>query len=176
MTNPVDNLKEVLEENTGIRKRFEPVPKLSKEAVDYRIADFISVKCEICRFFIKPSLCSIVEGDIEESWVCDAYQGGCSQDSYGEAVRYSGYGTYEIEDWEAFVKSMVEKQPLKLTVRGGFDTPVGQILMMEDSMRPKTHKFSVYKYDFVEYTSKYNGWSQSEVDGAVIEERFEEME
>ncbi len=173
MTNPVNDLREVLEENTGIRKRFEPVPKLSKEAVDYGIADFISVKCEICTFFIKPSLCTIVEGDIEESWVCDAYQDGdCPSPKYG------GYGTYEIahENWEAFVKSMVEKQPLRLTIRGGFDTPAGQILMMEDSMSPKTHKFSIYKYDFVEYTSMFNGWTQSEVDGTMIEGRSEETE
>jgi hypothetical protein len=145
-------LEQTIQKNLVEKRDFEGVPKLSKQIVDYREMDYRTARCGLCKFFNPVALCSIVEGEILPEWVCDAYQGG-----------WDVHKSYEVDDWEAFVSGMVEAQPLQLRVRGGFITPLGRIIMLEDSMQPRPHRYSMYDGDFMVYTSQHNAWTQAEV-------------
>ncbi len=52
-------------------------------------------------------------------------------------------------------------------VIGGIDTPVGPLLLIKDTMRPKAHHFSLDMVFSIEHTSREHFWTQSEADKII---------
>lgn len=136
----------------------QKAPKIDKPRVNYRAKEFDTGKCGICRYFLPEGACSVVAGDIDPEFTCDAVN---MTDK--SAVRYK----VKPEDAEAFAKGMVKEQPFEHNVLRGFNSPVGYLLIIQDTMKPKPHIFSI-SFDFsVEHTSREHYWTQEEVDRLI---------
>lgn len=142
-------LVKAVEKNIIIGKHMdESVPKLLQGFVNYRISEYPSARCEFCEYFNKTSFCQIVEGEISKGWVCDAYHGG-----------WDVHCAYEVVDWASFGASLKEHQPLQLKIRDTVKTSCGWLVLMEDSMVPEPHRFSMNEYDFLDFTSRRPAWT-----------------
>ena len=148
-----DILLKKIEKNIDVVKHLEDVgPQLSREFVDYRGAYSPASRCEFCTHFNPTSMCVVVEGRIYAEGLCDAYSGGWNASS-----------SYRVDNWEAFGRLLVEKQPLMLRIRHVVKSPCGWLVMMEDSMQNTPHRFSMAGYCFIEFTSRNNAWSMDDV-------------
>lgn len=123
--------------------------------VKLRKYDFDTASCEICRYY-KEDFCEVLEIIVNDEQVCDAYQGDEKK-----------FKPYEVEDAMAFAKGMKIVQPYKHVVIKGIDTPVGVLLIIEDTMRPKPHRFSLDMKFSIEHTSKEHHWTQKEVNTLI---------
>lgn len=116
-------------------------------------------RCGKCQYFEEPTVCKIVEGPVSTDAVCDWIQ---SRDT--DAPKYD----IKDEDWVAFGKGMIEKQPYQHKVIDVALTPEGPLVLIEDTIEPTPHKFSLTKDFHIEHTSLEHHWTQEEVD-AILE-------
>lgn len=130
--------------------------KVSKSKLNYREADFPTGECEYCRYFLNEK-CKVVEGDIDEEFVCDAWQGK-------ENVKRYKIPSDKIE---AFGKGMKKLQPYQHKVIDMIETPVGWLMIIEDTMKPKPHRFSLTAQFSIDHTSREHHWTQEEVDNII---------
>ena len=147
------NLLSVLEKNLEVVKNMEEDgPPLSQEFVNYKEANSPASRCEFCQHFNPASMCAIIDGEIYQGGICDAYAGGwhvCS--------------SYKVENWEAFGRDLIKNQPLQLKIRFVVNSPCGWLVLMEDSMQNNPHRFSMDKHSFINFTTKNNAWSMTDV-------------
>lgn len=133
-------------------------PKVSKTEVHYREKDFDTAECEYCRYFAKNNICKVLGIKVGKEWVCDAYQ--------GDAAKFKSYKV-KASDIPAFAKGMVILQPYKHIVVKGLNTPIGFLLIIKDSMKPKPHIFSLDMGFSIEHTSREHHWTQAEVNKII---------
>lgn len=141
----VEELRQVLEQ--------KKVPKLKNTVLSLRDAEFELGSCKNCKLFVKPTTCKILEGPVAADLVCDAIQGVETMPRY----------KVKEGDKAAFAKGMVKLQPYSHKVIGGHNTPVGWILVIEDTM-PEPHRFSLSWNFSVEHTSREHYWNQDDAD------------
>jgi len=137
----------------------QEISKLTNERSKLRPArsDNLTERCGFCKYFNKPTTCQIVEGPVAADQVCDWI-----------FSRETDAGLYNIsdEDWIAFGKGMINKQPYQHIVKDVEITPAGPLVMIEDTSDPK-HRFSLDKEFHVAHTSLEHHWTQKEVDDLV---------
>lgn len=131
-----------------------PVPNAD---LNLRDANVPPMRCKPCRYFVAPTGCKVVVGPVAANLVCDAYQGT------------EGLRTYDVSpgDFQAFVRGMEREQPYSHVVIDGHDTPVGPLVIIEDTMQPKPHRFSLTRDFHLAHTGSEHSWSQEEVDHLV---------
>ena len=148
------------------------VDKLMNKRSNLRAADPDNAgeRCGQCQYFVVPTTCKVVEGPVAADRVCDWIQS-----------RGIDAPTYEVsdEDWEAFGRGMIEKQPYQHLVRDVALTPEGPLVMIEDTAEPKPHRFSLTKKFHIGHTSFEHHWTQDEVNrliemGAALDEAARE--
>ena len=133
------------------------MPDVSPRKVRLRGHDFETMECEYCRYFQKTGFCKILETWVKETQVCDAYQG---------SEQFKG-PIFEVDDPQAFGRGLNRLQPYKHIVKGGIDTPVGYLLMIKDTMRPKAHHFSLDMKFSNAHLSREHGWVSSEINRII---------
>ncbi len=139
--------------STRTSAAIQPTPR----GLRLRDHDFETAYCEYCRYF-KGEFCKVLDVEVDEEQVCDAYQGAEGK-----------YKPYKVapKNVMAFAKGMKRLQPYKHIVVGGIDTPVGPLLLIKDTMRPKPHHFSLDMDFSVEHTSREHFWTQGEADKII---------
>jgi len=142
-----------------LKRQSEQVEKLTNERAQLREAnpDNPTERCALCAYFQEPTGCKIIEGPVGKDLVCDWI------DSVGTKV-----DLYNVndEDWLAFVKGMIDKQPYSHIVRDGAITPEGPLVLIEDTAKPP-HRFSLTKEFHIKHTVESHHWAQAEVDDLV---------
>lgn len=137
-----------------------PYAKLTNERAQLRAAreGNPGERCSLCQYFVAPDGCKIVRGPVSADLVCDWIQ---SRETEGVPL-------YEVsdEDWEAFGRGMIEKQPYQHIVRDAALTPEGPVVMIKDTAKPP-HRFSLTKDFHIEHTSLEHHWTQKEVDALI---------
>ena len=151
------------------------MPKVSSEKVRLRPKDFDTATCGLCRYFdikkksgpILPyektykggdrGYCAVLEGQVGEYYVCDAYQ--------GDEDRYEAY-IVRKSDLMAFARGMMLLQPYKHIVKGGIDTPVGVLLLLRDTMKPP-HHFSREISSLGDHLARVHGWAQKDINKII---------
>lgn len=136
---------------------------ISKEQVRYRPAEFPTASCGNCRYFVQ-GYCQVLDTNVDANYICDAWQGKSGEPSYAVAP----------EDMVAFGQGMVKLQPYQHKVVAMLDTPVGWLVLIEDTMRPP-HRFSLPFSFHVEHTSREHYWTQEEVDWLIKEGQNKEV-
>ena len=125
--------------------------------VRLRQHDFPTGKCEYCQYF-HDMRCNVLEHMVSAEQVCDAYSGSYYfSDSDGERK-------YTIENFNKFIRGLVDNKILQSTIIRSLDTPVGILIIFKDNMKPDPHYFSISVGEFIESTISKNHWMQSEVD------------
>lgn len=114
-------------------------------------------QCEYCRYFKDPAACAILEGPVDEYKLCDGIQGKES------AARYTVPAGKEL----AFVSGLVKTQPYQHRILKGVVTPVGPLLIVEDTMKPRKHRFSLPWGFSIDHTSREHMWTQDEVNRII---------
>ncbi len=135
-------------------------PKLKNSTLNLRQspwAEKSGPQCEVCRYFKAPNACAILVGPVDEYQLCDGIQG---KDSIPR---------YKIPSGKvmAFVDGMVKEQPYQHKVLKGVLTPVGPLLIIQDTMKPTAHKFSLPWEFSIDHTSREHIWTQKEVDRLI---------
>lgn len=90
--------------------------------------------------------------------MCDAYQGA--------NTKYKSFRVAE-KDLPAFARGMVKMQPYKHIVMKGLDTPVGYLLIIRDTMKPKPHTFSIDMDFSNEHLAREHNWRQKEINTLI---------
>jgi DNA adenine methylase len=136
----------------------DKAPKLENEVLNLREKDFPKGRCGLCRYFVEPNVCKILEGPVAAELVCDGFQG-----------IEEGFPPYEVrdEDWLDFVNGMVKEQPYQHIVVAGHLTPAGPIVIIKDTIKPKPHIFSLSKKFHIGHTSTEHHWTQEDVDQLI---------
>lgn len=132
------------------------MPQVSPRKVRLRAHEFETMECAYCRY-LDGVTCKVLEIRVEEDQVCDAYQGA---DPFKGPV-------FEVSDVQAFGRGLKRLQPYKHLVQGGIDTPVGYLLLIKDTMRPRAHRFSLDMKFSNSHLTKEHGWLQSEVNKII---------
>jgi len=137
-----------------------PGPKLSNERANLRDADAgnLGERCGFCQYFKGPNQCQIVHGPVATDLVCDWIQ---SRDTNAPLYRV------DDQDWLAFGRGMVETQPYQHMVRDAALTPVGPLVLIEDTAQPRPHRFSLNRDFHIGHTSLEHHWTQAEVDSII---------
>jgi len=135
----------------------QKVEKVAKPDLNYRKADFPTGKCGVCKYFIKTGACKVVEGDIKAEDVCNAIQ------------RPNNKPTYKLPKGKegAFGRGMVKEQPYQHIVDQMLNTPMGYLVIIKDTMKPKPHYFSLPIKFHIAHTSAEHHWTQKEVDNLI---------
>lgn len=163
----LDRRSRRLEKKVLIAKQAE---KLTNERAQLRAADPKNAgeRCGSCRFFNKPTTCKIIEGPVSKDRVCDWVQ------SRGAEVPAPKY-TLADEDWIAFGRGMISRQPYSHIVRDVAITPEGPLVMIEDTAKTP-HRFSLSKPFHIEHSSIEHHWTQAEVDELIAVGREAKVE
>lgn len=132
------------------------VEKIDKSRVKYRKKDFKTAECEYCRYYLDKE-CKVVADEIDPEWVCNAWQGE------------EDVANYKVSDMGSFIKGMILKQPYQHKVLDGFNSPVGWLLIIQDTMKPKPHVFSLDLDFHMVHTSREHHWTQGEVNKLIVE-------
>lgn len=140
--------------------RLPTGPKLKNMELNLRRSPWAEKpgpQCEVCRYFKGPKDCAILKGPVDEYQLCDGIQGK-------ESIP-----RYKISSGKvlAFVKGMVKAQPYQHKVLKGVITPVGPLLIIEDTMKPIPHRFSLPWGFSIEHTSREHIWTQKEVNRLI---------
>ena len=119
---------------------------------------FETGECEYCRYFTFTSECAVLEQEVDSEQVCDAWQGDEKK-----------YIPFEIDesDIPSFAKGMRKTQPYKHIVIGGHKTPVGFLIIIEDTMKPRPHRFSLDMDFSSTHLGREHHWTQKEVDRII---------
>lgn len=125
--------------------------------VRLRRQDFETAKCQLCRYFKDP-FCKVLEIDVSPEQVCDAYQGGKD--------KFKPFKVAE-KDIMNFIKGMRRRQPYKHFVVKGIETPVGTLIIIRDSMKPKPHYFSLDLAFSNTHLAQEHHWTQGEIDRLI---------
>jgi len=161
-----NNRNQVLREGLNEAKRPVPTPK----DVNLRKFDFPTAKCVNCVYWrngdgtpahnksIHPHRCAVLAQDTLTDDVCDAWQ--------GDEKKFVPYKVKESERQD-FIWGMVTLQPYQHIVVKGLNTPVGWLVLIKDTMKPKAHRFSLpFSFHLVHTTREHN-WTQAEVDKII---------
>lgn len=150
----IDQLKEIVEqvENSGQDKLANQRAKLRPAGKNE------GERCKFCDFFNSPTNCKIIEGPVDINRLCNWIQ----------SRKVENIPQYKIadEDWLAFGRGMMKKQPYQHKVVDVANTPAGSLLLIEDSAEP-SHYFSLSKSFHIEHTSLEHHWSQEEADQLI---------
>ena len=120
---------------------------------------FETGRCEYCRYW-RSGYCQVLELVVDEAQVCDAFQ--------ADENVYKQYAFDIAEaDVAAFAAGMKKMQPYEHKVLRGVDTPVGYLLIIEDTMKPKPHRFSLDMDFSSEHMAREHHWTQAEVDKII---------
>ena len=127
-------------------------------ALRLRNHQFETGECEYCRYFTFTSECAVLEQEVDAEQVCDAWQGDEKE-----------YIKFEIDeaDIPSFAKGMKRVQPYKHIVIGGHKTPVGFLLIIEDTMEPRPHRFSLDMDFSSAHLGREHHWTQKEVERII---------
>ena len=127
--------------------------KIKNSVLNLRKHVFETGQCEYCRYFQPPIDCKVLVGDVSKELVCDAFQGG------------KDYEAFEIDDDDikAFGVGMKRMQPYQHKVITMVEAPVGWLMIIQDTMKPKPHRFSLNMPFSVEHLSREHHWTQIEV-------------
>lgn len=131
----------------------QEIPKVDNKTLNLRDKEFKHGKCENCIYFVKETECKILVGPVAAELVCDGFQG-----------TENAVPKYKVEDWLKFVDGLVATQPYEHKVIGGHLTPEGPIIIIEDSLKPKPHRFSLSKDFHIAHTTREHYWSQEDID------------
>lgn len=143
--------------------------KMSNDRVNLRTASSVTgsdgieqhrekfENCGECVFFLKPDICKVVEGPVDDGQVCDWIQGRTG-DKDEDAKKI-----YEVKDFRSLAWGMMRRQPYAHKVADVELTPAGWLLLIEDTADPP-HKFSLSEKFTTEHTSLEHHWTQEEVD------------
>ena len=131
------------------------VPIIGSDGIEQHRERFEN--CGSCTFFRKPNVCQIVEGPVTDDQVCNWIQGRTGNKDDEEARKYS------LDDVRSFVWGMMKEQPYQHKVVDVEFTPVGWLILIEDTADPP-HYFSLSLNFHVEHTSLEHHWTQEEVD------------
>lgn len=123
--------------------------------VRLRHYDFETGKCEYCNYFSNMR-CTVLEHIVSPEQVCDAYSGSYFYDNDDRK--------YVIENFNRFIRGLVDNNILKNTVIRSLDSPAGLLIIFRDNMKPEPHYFSVTIGEFIEQTVNKHHWTQREVD------------
>ena len=135
---------------------------MAKLAAQLRLRkrQFETGECEYCRYYTFTGECAVLEQGVDADQVCDAFQ--------GDEKRYKENAfTIKESDVPAFAAGMKRMQPYKHIVIGGHQTPVGFLLIIEDTMKPKPHRFSLDMDFSSEHLAREHHWTQAEVDRVI---------
>lgn len=137
----------------------QAAPKLTNERANLKDATVGNEgeRCGSCRYFNEPTECTIVQGPVRSSLVCD----------WVDSATVEGVPVYRVDDFEAFSKGLMKKQPLALKIMDFATTPEGKLLLLKDSADPM-HYYSATLEDFVKQTAIRNHWTQEEVDRFLV--------
>lgn len=141
-----------------VAQRAAQAEMASASDVRLRGHDFDTAECEYCRYYTVAGRCRVLAQAVEPEQVCDAYQGA--------QTKFKRYHV-PTKDMMAFAKGMEREQPYKHFVVKGISTPVGPLLIIRDSMKPRPHTFSLDMPFSVEHTSREHHWTQAEVDRLI---------
>ena len=130
------------------------MPKIKNSTLNLRKHDFETGECEYCRYFEELFDCKVIVGPVSRTLVCDAFQGG------------DNYKKFTVKDIRAFGKGMKKTQPYQHKVIGILETPVGWLMIIEDTMKPP-HRFSLDMPFSIEHLSREHHWTQKEVDKLI---------
>jgi hypothetical protein len=151
-----------VEEAVEEAARLPTGPKLKNSVLNLRQSPWgedepKGPNCEVCRYFKEPTDCAILKGPVSEYQLCDGIQG---KDDTAH---------YKIPSGKvlAFVGGMVKEQPYQHKVLKGVITPEGPLLIVQDTMKPTAHKFSLPWKFSIEHTSREHIWTQKEVDRLI---------
>lgn len=155
-----DTIKEI-----SRRRKNKDIYKSKKNSKDFfrfitdpevrlREHDFETGKCHHCQYFSNMR-CSVLEHMVRSEQVCDAYSGSYF---YEDADR-----KYVIENFNSFIRGLVDNHVLQNTVVRSLDSPVGILILFRDNMKPTPHYFSVTISEFIENTVSKHHWTQEEV-------------
>ncbi len=135
--------------------------KLTNDRANLREANpnNIGERCKRCRFFTEPDKCAIVVGPVDDNDVCDWIQSREVDNPF----------IYKLDDrdWLAFGRGMIKTQPYQHIVKDVTFTPEGPMVLIEDTMKPIPHRFSLTKDFHIEHTSLEHHWTQEEVDRLI---------
>ena len=133
------------------------MPKIRNSTLNLRRHDFETGECEYCRYFQSPTDCKVIVGPVSKEKVCDAFQGG------------RNFKEFEIEDDDikAFGNGIKKMQPYQHKVIGILEAPVGWLMIIQDTMKPKPHRFSLDMPFSIEHLSREHHWTQKEVDRLI---------
>lgn len=131
--------------------------KVKQLQVWLRESYFDTAQCELCRYY-KNDFCKILEIEVRDEQVCDAYQGAENK-----------YKSFQIaeKDILAFARGMRKMQPYKHIVIRGLDTPEGFLLIIRDTMKPRPHTFSIDMDFSNEHLAREHSWTQKEIDALI---------
>ena len=151
--------------------------KLNNERVNLRTASSVTgsdgieqhrerfENCGECAFFLKPSVCQIVEGPVANDQVCNWIQGRTGDEDDEDKRKY------DVNDVRAFVWGMMKRQPYQHKVVDVEFTPVGWLILIEDTADPP-HYFSLSLNFHIEHTSLEHHWCLSGKTGVLTQKGF----
>ncbi len=143
--------------------------KLNNERVNLRTASSVTgsdgieqhrerfENCGECVFFQKPAICRIVEGPVANDQICNWIQGRTGDEDDEDKRKY------DVDDFRAFAWGMMKRQPYQHKVIDVEFTPVGWLILIEDTADPP-HRFSLSREFHIEHTSLEHHWTQEEAD------------
>ena len=141
--------------------------KVKNSVLRLRKHDFETGECEYCRYFNEPTECKVLEGPVSKEKVCDAYQ--------GDEKNVPQYKVAD-KDIKSFGMGTKLKQPYQHKVIKTIDTPVGWLVIIRDTMKPKPHYFSIDIKFHMGHTAREHHWTQKEVDRLIsIGNKFQGM-
>jgi len=152
-----------------VRRPYREAEKLTTERAKLREAekDNPGERCSLCRYFEAPEGCRIVER-AGPDLVCDWIQSR----EVEKALLYE----VSDNDWIDFVRGMIDQQPYQHIVRDAAITPDGPLVLIEDTAKPRPHRFSLTKEFHISHSSLEHHWPQQEVDRLIEIGRSEEEE
>ncbi len=131
--------------------------------VNLRKFNFKTMQCKFCRYYPatgapKTGFCKVLDQDVNATQACDAYQGA--------EKKFPKY-TLKEKDQLDFINGMVKTQPYQHIVVKAIETPIGNLVIIKDTIKPKPHFFSLDMTFHVGHTSREHGWSQEDVNKII---------
>ncbi len=117
--------------------------------------------CGACVFFLKPDVCKVVEGPVQEDQVCDWIQPDPNvyNDKDKEYIN-------DVDDPRAFVWALMANNQQRYRILDVASTNAGWLVLAEDDAKPP-HRFSLSFKNLNEILSWIHHWTQEEADSLV---------
>ncbi len=136
------------------------MPLVTAKLVRLREGEFSSAMCEKCKYWDEGN-CKVLAQATEATQTCDAI--------FGKEYYEIGSTGFKVDrnDHEAFVEGIAKMKAYAHKTLGMVDSPVGQLVLVEDGMKPKPHRFSLPWDSFWEHVHQAHLWTQEEADRLV---------